>query len=155
MDPPVTEFLTAAYPWTKTLHIVSMVAWMAGLFYLPRIYVYHAERANAGGEVAEVFKVMELKLFRLIMNPAMIATWVFGLVLLFTPGLIAWTADLWIWVKLALVGWLTWFHHWLGRRRKEFLADANTRTGRHYRMMNEVPTVALLVIVAMVVVKPF
>lgn len=149
------EFLISAYPWTKTLHIVSMVAWMAGLFYLPRIYVYHAERASTPGELSETFKVMEAKLLRLIMNPAMVATWAFGVVLLATPGLIAWGSDLWIYFKLAGVGALTWFHHWLGLRRKEFAADANTRSGRDYRLMNEAPTALLLVIVALVVVKPF
>ncbi len=149
------EFLTAVYPWTKTLHIVSMVAWMAGLFYLPRIYVYHVERASSPGEMSETFKVMEAKLLRLIMNPAMIATWLFGGLLLATPGLVSWTSDIWIYVKLAGVGVVTWFHHWLGLRRKEFARDANSRTGRTYRAMNEVPTLALLVIVVMVVVRPF
>lgn len=151
----MTEFLTAAYPWTKTLHIVSMVAWMAGLFYLPRVYVYHAERGGQPGEISEVFKTMELKLLRLIMNPAMIATWAFGLALVATPGIVSWRSDLWIYPKLAAVLALTWFHHWLGLRRKEFARDANTRPGRTYRLMNEVPTVLLLVIVTLVVVRPF
>lgn len=151
----MTEFLAAAYPWTKTLHIVSMVAWMAGLFYLPRVFVYHAERAATPGEMSETFKVMEAKLLRVIMNPAMIATWLFGLALLATPGVVDWTRDLWIYPKLAGVIALTAFHHWLGLRRKEFARDANTRTGRRYRLMNEVPTILLLGIVALVVVKPF
>jgi putative membrane protein len=149
------DLLTSFYPWTKSLHIVSVVAWMAGLFYLPRVFVYHAERAGAPGEASEIFKVMEVKLLRLIMNPAMIATWVFGLLLVSTPGVVSWTQDAWIYVKLAGVLTLTWFHHWLALRRKEFALDANTRTGRTYRMMNEVPTLLLLVIVVMVVVKPF
>lgn len=151
----MTDFLAAAYPWTKTLHIVAMVTWMAGLFYLPRIFVYHAERASAPGELSETFKAMEVKLLRLIMNPAMIATWVFGLALVATPGVVSWGSDLWIYPKLAAVGVLTWFHHWLGLRRKDFLRDANTRSGRTYRLMNEVPTLLLLVIVTMVVVRPF
>jgi len=151
----MTEVLTAAYLWTKTLHIVAMVAWMAGLFYLPRVFVYHAERAAVPGETSEVFKAMEVKLLRLIMTPAMIATWLFGLILVATPGVIDWTRDLWIYPKLAAVLALTWFHHWLGLRRKEFARDANTRSGRSYRLMNEVPTLLLLLIVAMVVVKPF
>lgn len=151
----MSDLLSAAYPWTKTLHIVSMVAWMAGLFYLPRVFVYHAERAGGPGEVSEVFKVMEAKLLRLIMNPAMIATWLFGLLLVATPGIVDWTADLWIYPKLAAVLALTWFHHWLGLRRKDFLRDANRVSGRGFRMMNEAPTVLLLVIVVMVVVKPF
>lgn len=151
----MAEFLAAAYPWTKTLHIVAMVTWMAGLFYLPRLFVYHAERAPEPGELSETFKVMELKLLRLIMNPAMIATWTFGVILLATPGLVSWGADLWIYPKLAGVAVLTWFHHWLGLRRKDFAQDANTRSGRTFRLMNEVPTLLLLLIVTMVVVRPF
>jgi len=149
------DLLTGFYPWTKSLHVVSMVAWMAGLFYLPRVFVYHAEHAGTPGETSEIFKIMEVKLLRLIMNPAMIATWVFGLLLVMTPGVVSWTQDGWIYVKLAAVLTLTWFHHWLVRRRKEFASDDNTRPGRVYRMMNEVPTVLLLVIVVMVIVKPF
>ena len=151
----MTEFLTAAYPWTKTLHIVSMVAWMAGLFYLPRVFVYHAERAGVPGETSEVLKIMEAKLLRLILTPAMVATWLFGLVLLATPGVLDWTRDLWIYPKLFGVLALTWFHHWLALRCGEFARDANTRSGRSYRLMNELPTLLLLLIVALVVVKPF
>ena len=124
------DFLTAAYPWTKALHIISMVAWMAGLFYLPRLFVYHAERGAPGSELSEMFKVMERKLLRLIMNPAMIATWVFGLLLVATPGVVDWGSDGWIYVKLAAVLALTWFHHWLALRRKDFAADRNRVRGR-------------------------
>jgi putative membrane protein len=131
-----------------------MTAWMAGLFYLPRLFVYHAERGVPGSELSETLKVMEVRLLRAIMGPAMIATWLFGLALLATPGIVDWTRDLWIYPKLASVFVLTWMHHWLGLRRKEFLADTNTRSGRTYRMMNEVPTLALLVIVVMAIVKP-
>jgi putative membrane protein len=151
----VADILTAAYPWTKTAHIVAMVTWMAGLFYLPRLLVYHAERAAQPGELSETFKVMEHKLLRFIMNPAMIATWAFGVVLLATPGVVNWSVDLWIYAKLAAVAALTWFHHWLGLRRKDFARDVNTRTGRTFRLMNEVPTLLLIFIVAMVVVRPF
>ena len=150
----VTEFLAAAYPWTKTLHIVSMVAWMAGLFYLPRVFVYHAERGGSG-QISEVFKLMEVRLLRQIMTPAMIATWVFGVLLLATPGVVDWRVDLWIYPKLAAVLALTWFQGWLGQRRRDFAEDANTRSGRTFRLMNEVPTVLLVVIVTLVVVRPF
>lgn len=150
----MTDLLSALYLWTKSLHVISMVTWMAGLFYLPRLFVYHAENGTAGSELHETLKVMERKLYRLIMNPGMIATWVFGLLLLGTPGIVNWGSDLWIYPKLIAIGVLTWFHHWLGRRRKEFAADANTRTGRSYRIMNEVPTLGLVVIVIMVIVKP-
>ena len=150
----MTEFLAAAYPWTKALHIVSMVAWMAGLLYLPRLFVYHAKHSEFD-PMSEVFKQMEVRLLRLIMNPAMIATWLFGLTLLATPGVVNWGADLWIYPKLAAVVTLTWFHHWLARRRKDFARNANTRSGRTYRMANELPTALLVVIVVMVVVRPF
>jgi putative membrane protein len=151
----VLDVLLHAYPWTKALHVLSMVAWMAGLFYLPRIFVYHAERAGSPGELSETFKLMERRLLRAIMNPAMIATWLFGLALLATPGIVDWTRDLWIYPKLAAVAGLTWFHHWLSLRRKEFDRDANMRSGGSYRIMNEVPTLLLIVIVVMAVVRPF
>ena len=146
--------LAIAYPWIKALHVISMVAWMAGLFYLPRLFVYHVERGPPGSETSETFKIMERKLLRLIMNPAMIATWTFGLLLVLTPGVIDWRLDLWIYVKLTFVGLLTWFHHWLARKMREFDEERNRTTGRQYRMMNEVPTLALAVIVVMVIVKP-
>ena len=149
------DLLIPLYPWTKSLHIVSVVAWMAGLFYLPRLFVYHAASASPGSPSSETFKIMERKLLRAIMNPAMIATWVFGIALVLTPGVVVWSSDGWIWAKLAFVAWLTWFHHWCALRRKDFHVDANRRSGRTYRLMNEVPTVALLAIVVLVVVKPF
>lgn len=148
------DLLAAAYPWTKVLHIVSMVAWMAGLFYLPRLFVYHAERAGPGSELAETFAVMERKLLRGIMNPAMIATWTFGILLAATPGLVDWSSG-WFYVKLAGVAALTAFHHWLGRRRKDFARGDNRISGRTWRIVNELPVLALLLIVTMVVVRPF
>ena len=148
------EFLASAYPWTKSLHVISVIAWMAGLFYLPRLFVYHAETVGQEGETAELFQTMEVRLLRAIMNPAMIATWVFGLALVFTPGIVDWGA-VWPWAKAVSVLAMTWFHHWLGRRRKDFVAQANSRTGRTYRMMNEVPTLLLIVIVVSVIARPF
>ena len=148
------DFLAWAYPWTKSLHVISVIAWMAGLFYLPRLFVYHAETVGQESETAELFQTMEQRLLRAIMNPAMIATWVFGLALVFTPGIVDWGA-VWPWTKAASVLAMTWFHHWLGRRRKDFVAQMNTRTGRTYRMMNEVPTLLLIVIVVSVIARPF
>jgi len=149
------EFLSAIYPWTKALHVIAVVSWMAGLLYLPRLFVYHAERGTPKSELSETLKVMERRLLRAIMGPAMAATWILGLTLLATPGLIAWGEDGWIYVKLAAVALLTWLHHWLGLRRKDFAADRNSVSGRRFRLMNEVPTVALVVIVVMVIVRPF
>lgn len=146
------DFLAAAYPWTKSLHIISVVAWMAGLFYLPRLYVYHVEQADAIVGVSALFETMERRLLRAIMNPAMIGTWAFGLALVFTPGIVDWGL-IWPWTKGGSVVAMTWFHHWLGRRRKDFASGDNTLTGRQYRMMNEVPTVLLIVIVFSVIFK--
>jgi putative membrane protein len=146
------DLLASVYPWTKSLHVVSVMSWMAGLFYLPRLFVYHAERVGQNGETHELFTTMELKLFRYIMNPAMIATWIFGLALVFTPGIVDWTS-VWPWTKAASVLGMTWFHHWLGYRRKDFVAAKNSRDGRTYRLMNEVPTLLMLVIVFSVIVK--
>ncbi len=148
------DMLSALYPWITTLHIVSVISWMAGMFYLPRLFVYHAERGAVGTELHETFVVMERKLLKLIMNPAMIATWIFGLLLVLTPGVIDWGL-VWPWVKLAAVLAMSGMHGWLGARRKEFAAGVNTRSGRSYRLANEVPTVLMLIIVVAVVVKPF
>ncbi len=150
----MNEFLTNAYPWVKSFHVISVIAWMAGLFYLPRLFVYHAERIGTEGEMAELFETMEVRLFRAIMNPAMIAAWVFGLMLVFTPGIVSWSF-VWPWTKAGAVLAMTWFHHWLGRRRKEFVAGTQTLTGRQYRLMNEVPTVLLIIIVISVIARPF
>jgi putative membrane protein len=142
-----------AYPWIKSLHIVSMVAWMAGLLYLPRLFVYHST-ARAGSDISETFKVMERRLQRGIMTPAMLATWVFGLMLAGTPGLVDWRMR-WIWAKLAIVIGLTIFHFLLARWRLAFLTDQNRHPTRFFRAVNELPTLALIAIVVLVVVKPF
>lgn len=148
----MTDLLASLYPWTKALHIVSVISWMAGMFYLPRLFVYHAEQSQPGDSRDEVFQEMERKLLRVIINPAMIATWLFGLMLVFTPGIVDW-ASVWPYTKGAGILGLTWLHHWLARRRKEFARGQNRFTGRHYRLMNEVPTVMMLVIVFSVVLR--
>lgn len=148
------ETLSALYPWTKSLHVIAVIAWMAGLFYLPRLFVYHVEQVEYGSKTDEMFQTMERRLLRAIMNPAMIATWIFGIALAFTPGVVDWHA-VWPWTKALSIIVMTWFHHWLGLRRKDFLAGVNTRTGRQYRMMNEVPTLLLIVIVVSVIARPF
>lgn len=149
------DLLSSAYPWVKVLHISSVIAWMAGLLYLPRLFVYHAERGSAGGtEPAETLAIMERKLLRIIMNPAMTATWAFGLLLAGTPGVVDWGAG-YIYVKLTGVVGLTLFHHWLARRRKDFVKGANRFPARTYRMVNELPMLVILLIVTMIVVRPF
>lgn len=142
------------YPWIKSLHVISVIAWMAGLFYLPRLFVYHVESDAMKGKTEDLFRTMERRLLRAIMNPAMIATWIFGLWLAFTPGIVDWTA-FWPYTKAAAVLGMTWFHHWLGWRRKDLLNGTNTLSGRHYRMMNELPTVLMIVIVVSVIARPF
>ena len=146
-------WLSGAYPWIKSLHIISMVAWMAGLLYLPRLYVYHS-MAPAGSDRAETFKTMERRLQRGIMTPAMVATWSFGLLLAATPGVVDWHKG-WIWAKLSLVIALTIFHFLLAHWRETLAADRNRHSTRFFRMINELPTVALIAIVVLVVVKPF
>ncbi len=144
--------LLAWYAWIKAAHVISVVAWMAGLFYLPRLFVYHAEQVEPGSPTDAMFQTMERRLLRGIIGPASIAVWVFGLCLVFTPGIVDW-GQIWPWTKAASVLMLTWFQHWLGWRRKDFVAGANRVSGRTFRMMNEVPTVLLVVIVSSVIVK--
>lgn len=153
-DKEMAEFLSSIYPWTKAFHIMSVIAWMAGIFYLPRLFVYHVESVKSDSDTDKLFQTMEYKLLKMIMNPAMIASWVFGLCLVFTPGIVDWSY-VWPWAKAASVLTLTWFHIWLGMRRKDFVAGKNTLTGRQFRLMNEIPTVLMAIIVISVVVQPF
>jgi putative membrane protein len=146
-------FLTALYPWTKAFHVIAMIAWMAGMFYLPRLYVYHCE-LRPGSAESERFKVMERRLLKQIINPAMIATWTFGVLLVLTPGIINWSTGWW-YVKLAMVLLMSGLHGALSRWRRDFLEDQNRRTQRFYRVANEVPTLLVIVIVVMVIVRPF
>jgi putative membrane protein len=149
----MNRWLVAAYPWIKSLHILAVIAWMAGLLYLPRLFVYHAP-ARPGSETSETFKVMERRLQRAIMTPAMIATWLFGLLLAGTPGIVDWRMG-WLPAKLGFVVALTVFHFWLRHCRLIFAADRNRYSARFYRIINELPTAALIAIVILVVVKPF
>lgn len=142
------------YLYVKAFHVIAMVAWMAGMFYLPRLYVYHVG-APAGSQLSETLKIMESRLLRAIINPAMILTWLFGLILIFGFNVIDLRTSGWLHAKITLVVLLTVFHVFLARWRKDFAADRNTRSDRFYRIANEVPTVLLVLIVILVVVKPF
>jgi len=146
----MTDFLATSYPWIKTLHVISVVAWMAGMFYLPRLFVYHTESVVPGSETDLLFQTMELRLLRAIINPAMIATWTFGTLLVLTPGIVDWS-EIWPWTKLSALLVLGWLHGWLAARRKDFVRGTNTRSGRTYRLMNEVPTLCLIVVVVSVI----
>ena len=147
------EWLGPWYPWLKALHIIAVIAWMAGMLYLPRLFVYHC-RAKSGSASSEMLKVMERRLLRAIINPAMGAAFVFGILLAATPGVVDWGAA-WIWLKLALVLAMTAVHGVLARWRRHFAADANRHSERVYRAVNEVPAALLIAIVILVVVKPF
>lgn len=146
------NLLSDLYPWIKALHVMSVIAWMAALFYLPRLYVYHAEQVGVTGDTHTLFQKMERKLQKVIMTPAMIATWGFGLCLAVLPGVVDWTA-FWPWSKLVGILAMSAFHGWLGVQRKAFAAGGPVLTGRQYRIMNEVPTVLMVIIVISVVVK--
>jgi putative membrane protein len=149
----MSAWLSVAYPWLKAAHIVSIIAWMAGLLYLPRLFVYHAE-APIGSDRAAVFAVMERRLLRGIMNPALVLVVFFGVALAAVPGVVDWRQG-WIWAKLVLVIGLAAFHHLLARWRGAFAAGTIPHTARLFRAVNEVPTVAMIAIVVLVVVKPF
>lgn len=139
------------YDWLKALHVISVIAWMAALLYLPRLFVYHAE-AQPGSDRIAAFKVMERRLYKAIMTPAMIASWVFGLVIAYEGG---WFASGWFHGKLLLVVILSGVHGFLGAELKRLAQDKGTRTPRFYRIVNEVPTLLMIGIVILVVVKPF
>lgn len=146
------DFLAQYYLYIKSLHVIAMIAWMAGMLYLPRLYAYHAD-AEKGSDVSETFKVMERRLLRIIMNPAMIASWVFGLLLLWAaPNLLE---NGWMHAKLALVVAMSAFHGIFSKWRKRFEKDENEKSAKFYKVWNEVPTVAMIVIVFMAVAEPF
>ncbi|OCW57340.1 protoporphyrinogen oxidase HemJ [Hoeflea olei] len=145
MDPPWL------YEWLKVLHVIAVISWMVGLFYLPRLFVYHAD-AEAGGEPATTFVVMEQRLVKVIMAPAMMVSWTVGLWL-------AWSGfgfyGTWLWIKIAGVVGLTVFHVFLSRSARRFAAGENRMTARQWRMANEVPTLLMILVVIMVIIKPF
>lgn len=139
--------------WVKAFHVISVIAWMAGMLYLPRLFVYHAD-AEKGSVQSETFKIMERRLYRAIMTPAMIASWVFGLWMIHLYGMAIFGMG-WIWVKLGFVVALSGFHGFLGKNLRAFANDENTRPAKFFRAINEVPTIIMIVIVIMVIVKPF
>jgi putative membrane protein len=149
----VADFLIQVLPWTRALHLIAVISWMAGLLYLPRLYVYHCE-AQPGGEADRMLKVMERRLLRAIMTPAMVAAFLFGGLLLATPGVVDWSRG-WIHAKLALVLLLAAAHGMMARWRRDFEAGRNRRPARFYRVANEVPTLLMIGIVVLVLVRPF
>ncbi len=152
VDGAFGTFLSDWYPWIKSFHVISVIAWMAGMFYLPRLYVYHCA-AEKGSVQSETFKVMERRLLRGIINPAMISSWLFGILLVLRPGF-DYLAG-WFHVKLTMLILMQITHAFYARWRKDFAKDQNKYSDKVYRIANEVPTILVIVIVIMVIVKPF
>lgn len=150
----MTEFLADWHLWLKAFHVIFVITWMAGIFYLPRLFVYHCGVKTGSGQ-DKMFQVMERKLLRTIMNPSMILVWIFGIALIFAIGVEVFFGEIWGWVKLAAVVGLTWFHHLLARYRKDFAAGKNSRSETYYRRINEIPALLLVIIVIMVIIRPF
>ncbi len=144
--------MEAALPWIKALHVLSVIAWMAGMLYLPRLFVYHAD-AETGSVQSETFKVMERRLYRGITTPAMIATWVFGLAMLALDPAIWWGG--WPWIKAVMVIALSGVHGFYGRLLRDFANDRNQKSSKFFRAINEIPFVFAIIIVIAVIVKPF
>ena len=136
----------------KSLHLIAVISWMVGLLYLPRIFVYHVENSEKK-EATEIFKIMERRLYFYIMRPAMIATWLFGVILIYINGLDIFS-QLWMNIKLALVIFLTIYHEYLGICLKSFKLKTNTKTPKFFRIINEVPTIILILIIFIVIFKP-
>ena len=147
------DWLVNLYPWTKALHLIAVFAWMAGMFYLPRLYVYHST-VPVGSETSEMFKVMERRLLRAIINPAMGAAWLLGITLVLTPGVVDWSAGWWHGKMAGFLG-MSAFHGQLATARKRFGRDERPKSERYWRAANEIPTVLLILIVIMVIVRPF
>ena len=145
--------LQVIFPWIKVLHILAVISWMAGIFYLPRLFVHHSERASVGSETSEIFKMMEHKLMHVIMIPAMVVTWASGLLMVLSGNVDF--ASFWFAVKFTSVLLMTAFHEWCRARLKDFHNDQNALTGRRYRIFNELPTLLLIIIVIMVIIRPF
>jgi putative membrane protein len=139
------------YLWLKAFHVIAVIAWMAGMLYLPRLFVYHCD-APKDSIQSETFKIMERRLLKAIINPAMIVTWVLGLYLVWDGG---WYTSGWMHAKFALVLIMSGLHGVYVRRLKEFAADKNTKPAKYYRILNEVPTLLMIGIVILVIVKPF
>ncbi len=147
------EFLSIYFEWLRAFHIISVIAWMAGMLYLPRLFVYHS-KAEIGSEMSETFKIMERRLFKIIMNPAMIAAWVFGSLMLYANWDL-YKISGWMHAKLLFVFLMTGVHHIYIKYLKAFAADKNEKSEKFYRILNEVPTIIMFIIVILVVVQPF
>jgi putative membrane protein len=145
--------IDSVYHWVKALHIIAVIAWMAGMLYLPRLYVYHTQ-VVLGSEASELFKIMERRLLRLIINPAMIVAWCAGLYLVYYTNALDPVNGTWMHWKFTMLIGMQIAHAMLARHRRQFAADKNTKSTRYYRILNEIPTLLLIIIVILVVVRP-
>lgn len=147
------EFLNLHFEWLRALHLIAVISWMAGMLYLPRLFVYHTE-SEVGSDKSETFKIMERRLFKIIMNPAMIITWIFGLAMLYAR-LDLYMISGWMHAKLAFVVAMTGIHHMYIKYLKAFADDRNEKSTKFYRILNEIPTIIMIIIVILAVVQPF
>lgn len=147
------EFLTLHFEWLRALHIISVMAWMAGMLYLPRLFVYHAD-VPVGSEMSETFKVMEWRLLKIIINPAMISAWIFGLLMLYSNWGVYQSAG-WMHTKLLIAFLLSGVHGMLSRQVKIFRRDENKKSSRYFRILNEIPTIMMVLIIILAVIEPF
>lgn len=148
------DFIINHYLWIKALHLIAVMAWMAGLFYLPRLFVYHADAEN-GSEFDQKLQIMERRLLRAIMNPAMILSWIFGMMLIFYHIETGGMKQGWLHTKLLFVIILTIMHQIYAYHRKQFMAGTNQKSHKYYRLINEVPTICMIIIVICAIVQPF
>jgi len=150
----LNEYLVIYQTWIRAAHIIAVMSWVAGLLYLPRLFVYHVDSTPGGGQ-SETFKIMERRLLKAIMTPAMLVSWILGLALLMTPGVVDFGADFWIYAKLAAVLAMSGLHGFLAKTMRIFAEDMNERPARFFRILNEVPTALMVIIVVLVIVRPF
>ena len=150
----MSDLLANLYPWIKSLHVIAVISWMAGMLYLPRLFVYHVETDPKHINLDETIVKWEYLLLKRIINPAMIVTWICGILLILTPGIIDWSSG-WFHVKLTFVILMSAYHGWMSGQRKKLAAGERPYSGRTYRLLNEVPAVFMVIIVIMVIARPF
>ena len=148
------DILSDFYPWTKALHVISVMAWMAGLFYLPRLFVYHS-MDDTSSSMSDRFKIMERKLYKYIMMPAMLSSWFFGLSVVITSGIIDLENDIWFYIKITSAILMTILHFNLGNHVVKFNNNTNVKSEKYFRLINEIPTILMIIIVIMAIIRPF
>ena len=148
------DFIADYYEIIKAVHVIAVISWMAGLLYLPRLFVNHANHMDSA-DIRGMLEPMERKLLKLIMNPAMLLTWICGFLLVSIPNVIDFKVDVWFHVKFLCVIFMSIYHIYLGKERKKFIAGEGIKTAKFYKLINEIPTILMIIIVVMVIVRPF